>query len=265
MKPVPDHFLARTLRPALVAVALGVAVAVTGCSLLPGHHGDDTSGQPAEKGESDEAQPESAFDIVVQSDNEALRELVQKHNNLQRYRVISDLDATELARLTALTEDDVRGLLATQGYFNPEITVTTETADDGRTAVVIALVPGELTQVAKADIRFAGDIADSDAASEQRQAITEAWTRQEGRTFTQDDWSGAKNNALRQLISTRYAKGRIEQQSGRHRRGRRIGQPGHRAGFRPALLPGPGHRARGRTLPGRTARAPVLAEAGRRL
>lgn len=181
-------------------------MALSGCSLLPGNQ---ANGQAAARGDSGHAQPEPTFDIVVKSDNDALRELVQKHNNLQRYRVISDLDATELKRLAALTEDDVRGLLATQGHFSPTITVTTETSEAGRNAVVIDVVAGELTRVAGVDIRFAGDIAGNDEAAEQRQEIREGWSLAEDKTFTQDTWSGAKNNALRQLISTRYAQGRI--------------------------------------------------------
>ncbi|MCK9516020.1 MAG: BamA/TamA family outer membrane protein [Ottowia sp.] len=211
MKRAPDHPLAKIVRAAVIAVALGMAL--PGCSLLPGSKADDANGAATANGgpgaDSGSTQPESAFDIVVQSENDALRALVQKHNNLQRYRVISDLDATELKRLTALTEDDVRGLLATQGYFNPDITVSTRTDDDGRTAVVINMKPGERTHVTDVDIRFSGDIASSVEAAGQRREITDGWTLKQGRTFTQDTWSEAKNNALRQLVSRRYAKGRI--------------------------------------------------------
>lgn len=203
MKRQPCPRFSRVLRNAALVAALGGLL--TGCALLPGSKeapGDASAATQAPA-------PEPAFDIVVQCEDNALRELVQKHNDLQRYRVISDLDATELKRLAALTEDDVRGLLATQGYFNPTVSVRTEAGDSGRTSVIIAVEPGELTQVADVDIRFAGDIAQSQDAAEQREAIREGWSLPQGKTFTQDHWSGAKNNALRQLISTRYAKGRI--------------------------------------------------------
>ena len=47
-----------------------------------------------------------AFDIAVRAPPEfnALRELVEKHIALQRYRAVTDLDDSELARLMALAE-----------------------------------------------------------------------------------------------------------------------------------------------------------------
>lgn len=186
-----------------VAAALVLGSVLSGCAILGKDKDRDTAAEEAVQ------KTDSAFDIVVQSKNKTLRELVQKHNNLQRYRVISDLDATELKRLTELTEDDVRGLLATQGYFSPDIDVSTETGDSGRPTVTIALTPGERTRVADVDIQFEGDIASNDDAAEQRDEIVQDWSLKQGKRFAQSGWSSAKNNALRQLVSRRYAKGRI--------------------------------------------------------
>lgn len=214
------------LRATAISLVLGWALA--GCSALhkeaPAHGADsaDATASAAADGKDnahadgdaapDDSQDQAskpAFDIVVQCEDKALRELVQKHNNLQRYRAISDLDATELKRLTELTEDDTRGLLATQGYFNPDIQVSTDTDASGRPQVTIAIEAGEQTEVAGVSIRFDGDIASNPDAREQRDDIREDWSLGEGKAFTQSKWSGAKNNALRQLVSRRYAKGKI--------------------------------------------------------
>ena len=44
-----------------------------------------------------------------------LRELVERHIELQRYRAVTDLDDSELARLIVLAEGNVRNLVGTLG------------------------------------------------------------------------------------------------------------------------------------------------------
>ena len=159
-------------------------------------------------------QSEPAFDIRVEAENKDLRQLVEQHNALQTYRVLSDLDEQEFVRLTGLAVRDVRQLLGTQGYFSPDITVrreAAEAAENKREAVIIAFEPGPQARVASVDLRFAGAIADDvdpDAVA-QRQAIEEAWRLESGDLFTQDAWSDAKTGALRQLVEKRYPRGRI--------------------------------------------------------
>ena len=72
------------------------------------------------------AEPEvSAFDIAVRAPD-SVRELLEKHLELQRYRAVTDLDEAELARLIVLAERNVRNLVGTLGYFSPDIRITRE-------------------------------------------------------------------------------------------------------------------------------------------
>ena len=70
----------------------------------------DAAGNAAEK---------PAFTIEVQTANEELKTLLERHNDLRRYQSVPDLDAAELDRLMALAESGLKGLLAAQGYFSP--------------------------------------------------------------------------------------------------------------------------------------------------
>ena len=163
----------------------------------------DAAGNTAEK---------PAFTIEVQTANEELKTLLERHNDLRRYQSVPDLDAAELDRLMALAESGLKGLLAAQGYFSPQITLTRQAAAKGQPPVVrIAVEPGEQAMVAAADIAFAGDIAHSadPAAAEQQKAIREDWALGAGKSFTQEAWSSAKSGALRQLIAKRYPAGRM--------------------------------------------------------
>jgi translocation and assembly module TamA len=157
------------------------------------------------------AEPEvSAFDIAVRAPN-GVRELLEKHLELQRYRAVTDLDESELARLIVLAERDVRNLVGTLGYFSPDIRITHEGALNQRPTIVVAVDPGEATLTGAVAINFAGDIAqstDADALA-QRERIERNWRLPTGQRFTQDAWDGAKTQALRELVARRYPAGKL--------------------------------------------------------
>ncbi|SFC02963.1 autotransporter secretion outer membrane protein TamA [Polaromonas sp. OV174] len=157
------------------------------------------------------AEPEvSAFDISVRAPT-ALRELLEKHLELQRYRAVTDLDEAELARLIVLAERDVRNLVGTQGYFSPDIRITHETGPNQRPTIVVAVDPGAATRIGPVAINFEGDIADSadpDAVA-QRNDIRKDWRLASGQRFTQDAWDSAKTQALRELVARRYPAGKL--------------------------------------------------------
>ncbi len=158
-----------------------------------------------------DAPASAAFDIRVECEDEDLRDLVARHNELQRYRAIADLDAAEFARLMAVTERDVRNLLGTEGYFNPDVRVRRDDPAGGRPTVVIAIAPGKAATIEQVDIGFEGDIATSTdpGAEAQRSAIVDNWGLDGGQRFTQERWASAKTGALRRLVEQRYPQGRI--------------------------------------------------------
>lgn len=150
-----------------------------------------------------------AFDLVVRAPD-PLRELLERNLELRRFREVSDLDDAEIARLIVLAERDARELLATQGYFAPQVRITREPGPP-RTRLVVAVEPGEIARVSEANVDFEGDIAtspDADAIA-QREAIRGGWELPAGRPFTQSAWDGAKASATRKLLARRYPAGRI--------------------------------------------------------
>jgi translocation and assembly module TamA len=154
------------------------------------------------------AQQQPAFDLVVRAPD-ALRELLEDNLELRRYREVTDLDDAEIARLIVVAEKDARELLATQGYFRPEVRITREAG--ARTTLVVAVEPGPRTSVSEFRVDFEGDIAtsaDPDAV-EQREDIRNGWTLPPGREFTQSGWDRAKADATKQLLARRYPAGRI--------------------------------------------------------
>ena len=161
------------------------------------------------------AQPEvTAFDIAVRAPG-TVKELLERHLELQRYRAVTDLDEAELARLIVLAERNVRNLVGTLGYFSPTITITREggtaVGPGQRPTIVVAVEPGQATTVGPVAIDFAGDIAESPDpdAQAQRAEIQRDWRLPTGQRFTQDAWDSAKTQALRDLVARRYPAGKL--------------------------------------------------------
>ena len=205
------------------ATALALVLGVHACALWP-QADEPPSDTASTAGAADNSntptngaaplQKERSFDIDVQVADKQLKTLLEKHNGLQRYQAVPDLEADELQRLMALTEQNVRQLLGTEGYFSPQVTITrvaSPSPDIPRPTVRIQVDPGVPTRISAVDIRFTGDLgATQDAgALAQRQKIQKDWALDEGTRFTQDRWSSAKKAALRQLIEERYPRGKV--------------------------------------------------------
>ena len=159
------------------------------------------------------AQPNAnSFDIRVEAPTD-IRDLLERHLQLQRYRAVTDLEDAELARLMLLADTDVRNLLGTLGYFSPDVQISRSPASTPPTqpTILVKVVPGPTTRTAQTNIRFNGDIAsspDADAARLQ-DSINQNWRLPPGQPFTQDNWDAAKTQALRQLVARRYPAGKI--------------------------------------------------------
>lgn len=183
---------------------LGVACWIaTLCSPLLAQEPSTDAPSTQSQAASTPAQP--AFDLRIEAPDD-VRELLEQHLELRRYRAIADLSASELDRLLVAAEKDTRDLVATLGYFSPEITFTQQTPNDASAVrrVTLSVVPGEPTMVADVRIDYAGEIVSDANAAPQRQQIQSVWSLPRGTRFTQEHWSDAKKQALRQITAQRY-------------------------------------------------------------
>lgn len=199
-----------------------------GCSLLPKKDKEPAEGQPvaglvrsgsaaADEGkagtdEKAKADKRDAFTVDVRGP-EDVRDYLKLHLEIQRYRELDDLGATEISRLMVAAEANARELLGTLGYFTPTLTLDlTETPQSTKAPreIVITVAPGDITQVSNVQISYVGPIADDASAEAQRDAIRTNWALRAGLPFTQGAWDEAKTTALRSLTAKRFPTGSIE-------------------------------------------------------
>lgn len=212
------------------ALLLCGVLLLQGCSLLPkkesteenkpvsglvrsGGAGAGTADadRDGKEGERKPGDKRDAFTVDVRGP-EAVRDYLRLHLELQRYRELDDLGATEISRLMVAAEANARELLATLGYFTPTLTLELNETPQGEKApreIVINVSPGELTKVSNVQISYAGPIADDPAAESQRDTIRTAWALRAGQPFTQQAWDDAKTTALRSLTARRFPTGSI--------------------------------------------------------
>jgi translocation and assembly module TamA len=152
------------------------------------------------------SQSPAAFELQIDAP-QAVRDLLNTHLEITRYRELTDLSDTELTRLMQVAKEDSRGLLATAGYFTPEIEAQLETSpnDDKRRTVRLSVKPGEPAVVGDVRLQFVGAIAQDPDARLQREQIQNDWSLRSGMRFTQERWDDAKLQAVQQLSRERFA------------------------------------------------------------
>jgi translocation and assembly module TamA len=158
----------------------------------------------------------TAFSLQIQAP-EAIKNMLDRHLDLQRYRALLDLSDAEMRSLMRTAQQDATDLVATLGFFSPDIRVSlqppqigvSKVATDSLPVVQIEISPGPQALVGAVRVSVEGAIAQDPEAQEQRQLIQDLWTLAVGEPFSQAAWDNAKQQALRQLLARRYPTARL--------------------------------------------------------
>jgi translocation and assembly module TamA len=220
----------------LSALLLVGALGLPGCSLIQratDHDAEDAPGAVIAESSS----PSFAVDIRAP---DAVRETLERHLELQRFRNLPDLHESELQRLLGAADANARELLGTLGFFAPTITVElkeTPAAKGPPRTVVVTVQPGPQTQVVSATIDFAPAAGQTEEGrSRQQQRVQRGWSLPAGQPFTQSAWDGAKSGGLRELQVRRFPTARITNSRAE------IDADAHKAQLSVTYDPGPAYR-----------------------
>ncbi len=137
-----------------------------------------------------------------------LRPLLEENLDLFRLGDRPGLDDEFVEHLAARSNDELRDLLATAGYFTPQIRIGTR-REDGILRVIIGVEPGPQAVVAAADIRIGGAVESGAADAGHAKSLAGRWRLQPGTPFRQSSWDAAKDALLRVLLLDGYPAARI--------------------------------------------------------
>lgn len=140
------------------------------------------------------------YQVEITGVADPLASLLKEHLEIFRHQESPDLNQEELQRLVNITPQQIRDLLATEGYFSAAIESTLMVQGE-RPVARFHVAPGEPTRIGSVEIRFTGEIAQGPAADEQRMnRLRRQWGLKQGEIFRQRDWDGAKNGLLSNLL-----------------------------------------------------------------
>ncbi|MFO1205524.1 MAG: autotransporter assembly complex family protein [Burkholderiales bacterium] len=132
------------------------------------------------------------------------RDLLQEHLDVVRRSAEKNLVAAEVRRLFARAPDQIRQLLATEGYFAPGIESTLEDATTPWTLRYV-VDPGKRAVVRNVDLKFQGDIdVPSPHNLERLGQLRSGWKLKVGMPFRSADWEAAKRETLQEITVLLY-------------------------------------------------------------
>ncbi|MFZ6727167.1 autotransporter assembly complex protein TamA [Undibacterium sp. MH2W] len=118
---------------------------------------------------------------------------------------------------------DISDILATEGYFSPQIrfenldeVALRDAKSDAEKVIHVNVEPGPITTVTSVDIQFEGALkqavdANDAAAIQSRQAALSSWSLKVGDVFKEDGWSQSKNQLTEALRTNVYAAAKLSQ------------------------------------------------------
>lgn len=122
-------------------------------------------------------------------------------------RQADDQDGGESTRLRRRARDAVLSALATQGYFNAQVTLVPGNDIAGETWD-ISIDAGERARVTGVDLEFTGRVA-LPAYAARVAELRQEWLLPPGKYFTNDDWNKAKAGLLDELSARDFLLARM--------------------------------------------------------
>ncbi len=147
--------------------------------------------------------PPLAFRVEIVAPS-PLDDALREDLDLMRWQHYDSLTDDLFERLLAEARSQASEIVATYGFFSPEIDVSAAQGDGGR-VVRIAVTPGEPTRVRAVRLEFSGPVLEDPDGAARIAAVREAWPLREGDVFTQSGWEVAKGLAISVLSAERYA------------------------------------------------------------
>jgi translocation and assembly module TamA len=133
-----------------------------------------------------------------------LKDLLQKHLDMLKWRDNPRMSPAEWQRLFTLAPQNINDLIATEGYFAAKISPSLEN-QNGVYIAKFVVEAGTPVLVSDVSLKFTGDIATQPVdAKPSAEKLRETWLLKKGDPFRQEDWNQAKRKLLTEFLVERY-------------------------------------------------------------
>lgn len=133
-----------------------------------------------------------------------LKDLLQKHLDMLKWRDNPRMNQAEWQRLFSLAPQNIKDLIATEGYFAAKISPSLENQNSVYIAKFV-VEAGAPILVSNVTLKFMGEITTQPAdAKPSVEKLRETWLLQKGEPFRQESWSQAKRKLLTDFLVERY-------------------------------------------------------------
>lgn len=138
-----------------------------------------------------------------------LDDLLEDNLELLRWRGNPRVDLDQLQRMVKSAPDEAKTLIATEGYYSPNITAGLDTS--GATPVArVGVDPGRPTLVSDLDLVLQGFVIfEGGGAPYDPAALRNRWSLPVGARFRMADWEGAKRDLLREVTRSRFPRAQL--------------------------------------------------------
>ena len=140
-----------------------------------------------------------------------LEQLLEQNLDLVRFRGNPRIDREQLQRLVRVAPEQIKTLVATDGYYTPVVSARLDT-EAATPTVLVSVQPGEPVRVGEVDLVLQGFTVPPGQPTDQQfdlNALRGSWTLKRGAIFRQSDWEAAKRGILRQVVQTRYPRAQL--------------------------------------------------------
>ena len=133
----------------------------------------------------------------------ALRAILTRYADVSRFADQADVTNAEITRLVEIAPEQLRKLLATEGYFNADIRIETTGLQDANPAqrkVTVIIAPGPRTRVASVAIMPAGAITIEAGGATRITTLRSIWGLPVGAPFQDSVWSASKSADRKSVV-----------------------------------------------------------------
>lgn len=139
--------------------------------------------------------------VVLLSAPEEIEDFLHKHLKLPTEPF---LNSAEEKNFLYRTQQEIRELLKSEGYFSSVITVSRESKENSNKPH-LKIDPGEVTRVGEISIAFRGVIAEESRYQDRIQLLRASWSLKQNERFRSSDWEQAKSILVSMVASEEFA------------------------------------------------------------